>query len=234
MYELAFAGDLPLPSSPPSHSNKRERDADSPASSNNSDTVSSPLIPQDAPRNIAGSRRVRDSIRQSPPAESTRRSQPQGVYTLPVYSEELGRLPVHGQVAFSSQGTSPSNNSSFSYWNHGPSHDINIPGGSLPTRPLQAYPSNDAAAFSMHGMIFNPSPNAYNTLVQTGYPSSSLGSTSSIPGMHSSGIDTHQLGEEFSPLINTQAMDSDVIAMWSNAPSGFEYVITHSAISCDR
>ncbi|KAG6805083.1 hypothetical protein H0H93_005668, partial [Arthromyces matolae] len=63
MFELASVGDLQLPNpSPPSYtnSNKRERDSDSPVGSG---TLSSPLststpITPEAPRAIAGSRRV--------------------------------------------------------------------------------------------------------------------------------------------------------------------------------
>lgn len=68
----------------------------------------------------------------------------------------------------------------------------------------------------------------YNTFVQELFTSSSLGTTSSNHGINSRGADPHQGGGEgFLDLANAQTMiDSDAIAMWSNAPSGFEYVIS--------
>jgi hypothetical protein len=231
MYELAYAGDLPLPNSTPPYSNKRERGADSPVSANTNETISSSSLSPDVTRNIAGSRRVRESMQQSPPVEQNRLVQPQGVYTLPVYSEELGRLPVHGQVAFSPQGRSPSNNSPFSYWNHATSHDVNIPGGSLSARPSQPYLSKTnsnagGSSFSMDGLMADSTGLNYNTFVQESFLSASLGATSTNPSIHSTRGDPHRMGGQgISDMANTQAMiDNDAIAMWSNAPSGFEYV----------
>ncbi|KAF8226986.1 hypothetical protein L208DRAFT_1406132 [Tricholoma matsutake] len=226
LYELAFAGDLPLPKSSPPNSNKRERDADSPASSTTSDTVSSSSLPQDMTRNIAGSRRVRESMQQSSPAELARQFHPQGFYTLPVYSEELGRLPVHGQVAFSPQGKPP-NHSPFSHWNHAPVSDINVTSRPPPTGPPQDHSSDNTSGGSsipMDRLMFDSTGLNYNTFVQELFTSSSLGTTSSNHGINSRGADPHQGGGEgFLDLANAQTMiDSDAIAMWSNAPSGFD------------
>ena len=96
----------------------------------------------------------------------------------------------------------------------------------MPTGLSHAYSSNDATGgssfSSMNGMMYNSTGHPYHPFVQEVYPSSS----SSGPEMHSSGIDPRRFGEGFSAMTNTQAMDSGMIAMWSNAPSGFEYVVS--------
>ena len=154
--ELACIGDLPLPQpSPPSM--KREREWDSPPSSNASELSSSPMSQNEtSTRVIAGSRRVRkepsfinhgqlhlprhrqpqaasplSTMRQSDiplptsqQASSRSRSHSQirpqeshqttsttwssnntdlNVFALPVYSNDLGRLPLHGQMTFGAQ-----------------------------------------------------------------------------------------------------------------------------------
>jgi hypothetical protein len=76
-------------------------------------------------------------------------------------------------------------------------------------------------------MMYNSPGQNYNTFVQELFPSSPLGTAPSNPGIHSTGIEPHRMGEGISGMANAQAMiDSDAIAMWSNAPSGFEYVIS--------
>ncbi|KAF5344576.1 hypothetical protein D9757_015251 [Collybiopsis confluens] len=121
LYELASVGELPLPGGSPSASNKRERDADSPIP-----TWEGGSIPLES-RTIAGSRRVSantplnsDMFKPSPstsspvpmgtlglgensPSPSNPYTPPDGMqlFSLPVYSDELGRLPLHGQVKFS-------------------------------------------------------------------------------------------------------------------------------------
>lgn len=138
LYELASVGDLPLPQYSPPPTNKRERDADTPRSSSSAGP-SPQMLPENIPRNIAGSRRVNkesseraagmrhggssDRITSSDqPSHSVEgrpsRQQikhevaptppphvPVQYYSLPVYSNELGRLPLHGQVAFSSDAS---------------------------------------------------------------------------------------------------------------------------------
>ena len=121
--------------------NKRERDCDTPRSATSGESPQ-PMIQEDGPRIIAGSRRVNKDISSSgqskraghpqqqhqqhpsqlptPPSTSTShlrqpthdqqhsdRSMPPSVpstpttYALPVYSDELGRLPLHGHLDFS-------------------------------------------------------------------------------------------------------------------------------------
>ncbi|KAG6899670.1 hypothetical protein C0993_008130 [Termitomyces sp. T159_Od127] len=82
MYELAFVGDLQLPNPSPPVSHKRDRDSDSSAGS-----VTTPTPPPPSAENhraIAGTRRVA--------AKALSPLQPP--YTLPVYSNELGNMPI--------------------------------------------------------------------------------------------------------------------------------------------
>jgi hypothetical protein len=104
-------------------SNKRDRDCDTPRSVASSESPQS-MIQEDGPRVIAGSRRVNKDVSSSgqrhPPqlpiysaasskqpiqhADRSVTSVPSTPnYALPVYSDELGRLPINGQVDFSTQ-----------------------------------------------------------------------------------------------------------------------------------
>ncbi|XP_006459669.1 hypothetical protein AGABI2DRAFT_218980, partial [Agaricus bisporus var. bisporus H97] len=114
LYELASVGDLPLPQPSAWNSNKRERNSDSPISSNVSENANTPPL---GPRTVAGSRRVSHSNRRrhhqrqqhvtTPPmfhhhpttsiseaslmGSSTMTQQAQsGMVNLPLYSDELG------------------------------------------------------------------------------------------------------------------------------------------------
>jgi hypothetical protein len=93
----------------------------------------------------------------------------------------------------------------------------------------------------MDGPPFDPTGVNW-TFIGERLSSSSLGTTP-IP---SAGVDLHQMGTAseagMTGLSNSQAMiDSDAMAMWCNAPSGFEYVtsfiahlVTHSYLQLER
>ncbi|KAF8805406.1 hypothetical protein BYT27DRAFT_7193177 [Phlegmacium glaucopus] len=127
--ELTSAGDLPMPQPSPMATNKRERDCDTPISSSSSESPPS-VIQEDTPRVIAGSLRVNKDLSGSRLSKKAGRSQQQQqpppplpsksssqfrqpshnqqhpdrsvtTYTLPMYSDELGRLPLHGHMNFS-------------------------------------------------------------------------------------------------------------------------------------
>ncbi|KAF9050240.1 fungal-specific transcription factor domain-containing protein [Panaeolus papilionaceus] len=118
--ELAFAGDLSLPvtpsangtgssSSPVMIRKKRARDTDETAEGPKSAASSSPTSPVDPqPRAIAGTRRVSMSTTQQPQINAIPQAQiphqnapvaPLN-FALPMYSNELGRLPIYGQFSF--------------------------------------------------------------------------------------------------------------------------------------
>jgi hypothetical protein len=122
---------------------------------------STPAIPTrlmlEGTRTIAGSRHVRESMQQqqSPSAEQSLQSQPQDLYTLLVYSEELGRLPVHGQFALSPKGPSALSGSHFSYWNHATLHDAHIPGTMSSTATSASHPLHNTVGGSFTWMALH-------------------------------------------------------------------------------
>lgn len=83
---LACAGDLSLQSHSP-QPNKRPREEDGYSDPPTSYSTS------DMPRTIAGTRRVLSKLREQDSSQ-----QQQNVFALPIYSSELGRLPVYGHL----------------------------------------------------------------------------------------------------------------------------------------
>ncbi|KIK82329.1 hypothetical protein PAXRUDRAFT_153943 [Paxillus rubicundulus Ve08.2h10] len=115
--ELATVGDLPLPQPSPTGGTKRDRESDSPPATDHFAPIS-----LEGPRTIAGSRRNPRDVQSQPQSQfksksqsrpSRQQSQPrqlQGLsspFNLPLYSNELGRLPLHGQVDFPTSFTAP-------------------------------------------------------------------------------------------------------------------------------
>ncbi|KAJ3553324.1 hypothetical protein NP233_g12670 [Leucocoprinus birnbaumii] len=159
LYELASVGDLPLPAgSPPS--NKRERGSDSPISSAASELTSTPPPLSDGSRSVAGSKRVNkqhripvlhqpptvpsqdvpESLMLDPSGSGLSPQQSQELYTLPLYSDELGRIPLHSGVKFSPHAQAPPASGSSHHHSHShplgsqlhehiPNHQPGDPGG---------------------------------------------------------------------------------------------------------
>ena len=240
--ELAFVGDLPLPNSTPAtppYSNTQDIPADGPTA-----PVSlNPGHPNVAwPSNIDGSHYTSENIDQSSlPAELNSQPQEGSFYPLPVYREELGWPSVHGQVEFSPQAQSLGSIANPSYWNHATTHDTSIPGGvSGSTRPSHSYSSTSGtvggSSLSTDGLPLDSVGFNYASLVPELLLSShSLsGSTLFNVGADSTGIDLHQMhtsGEGIQDLVNAPATtNTDALAMWSNAPSGFECVGSSSDV----
>jgi len=77
--------------------------------------------------------------------------------------------------------------------------------------------------------MFDAMSSNYNAYLQELLSPASLGTPSNL-GLRSTGVDPQQMstapGENVPDLPNAQGMiDGDTLAMWSNAPSGFEYDI---------
>ncbi|KAF8625882.1 hypothetical protein AX15_005149 [Amanita polypyramis BW_CC] len=105
LYELASAGELPLPHPSPPSSNKRERDEES---DGNTPRLSSTFEIHDGSRPIIGSKRVSRATSQ---VELTRYQRRQ--YEFPTHSDGLGRLPWHDSgelMRISQAGVSPISN----------------------------------------------------------------------------------------------------------------------------
>ncbi|KAK7466198.1 Gypsy retrotransposon integrase-like protein 1 [Stygiomarasmius scandens] len=226
LFELACVGDLPLPNASPPVKNKREWGADSPASQS-----SEGAIVADAPtegRAIAGSRRVASSN----PSSQTTKSSPSSfhnpespsnlqLFSLPMYTDELGRLPLHGQVNFSTRSQPPTqqdqqpstmNGSTASgFWYP---HNVIPSGQGSMTLSSPNYPAQQ-----------NPVPYYDNSGYSAPYMNGGDGAAteSTSPDLQQYWVAGPQQQPNVVPRANnTGFIDQDTIAMWSNAPTGFE------------
>ncbi|KAG6812669.1 hypothetical protein H0H92_001427 [Tricholoma furcatifolium] len=219
MFELASVGDLPLPkSSPPAHSNKRDRGVDSPTSSVAQTSHSSASTPEVAPRVIAGSRRaaVKTSQLHSPVQESL------PPLPLPVYSNELGSLPVNGQTQYLASPGSSIPQQNFGFWPHNGMMGTN--NGPSVAPPFQTAPA--------------PIPGDMDLYNQIGLNYDSVFAPPSMPmdmGVFGAGDPAMGLQQPLGnmpdqaqfcgigPGPNLQELiDSDSVTMWSNPPSGYD------------
>ena len=213
LYALTSVGDLPVPNSIPPHSNKRGRNAEIPSSTlpTGGNVGPTPSLSADTPRSIAGSSRVKESIRQfSLPTEP---AEPLGMYTLPVHSTEFVHLPVHGEAAFPPQ-------SQYQV----PAPDINFPHGSPSTGSMQHYSSTDQPLSSMDDLVINSMGSNYNTFVGESfwYSSSSFGTTHSAEsGSHQIGLALRGAGMPGLMNAHADATDADANAMWSVLHAGW-------------
>ncbi|KDR72397.1 hypothetical protein GALMADRAFT_126549 [Galerina marginata CBS 339.88] len=135
LFELASVGDLPLPqpSGPSGSANKRERESETPISGTRNLKMSLLGVSHTGPRRIAGSRRTKDKSRvvshaslfhsqsqaqtqtqmhqhqhqpdSEPPTPASTSMSDAECFPLPVYSNELGKVPLHQGVTFSAQAS---------------------------------------------------------------------------------------------------------------------------------
>ncbi|EGN92361.1 hypothetical protein SERLA73DRAFT_99356 [Serpula lacrymans var. lacrymans S7.3] len=239
LYELASVGDLPLPQPSPTGGNKRERDSDSPISAAPSSSSSAAVVPE-VPRNIAGSRRVSHDIQ--PPQQQQKQQlqpaptppNPAAVFNLPVYSDDLGRLPLHGQVNFANpSGANPLDASAGMWFPMGTPSAPTQPrsSGVLANAGVGPYRDVSAPAYTMDELFYDQMANQYaspfssaqaGATGQFGGPGPSMqalmGGTSAATQQH-----VGMLGHAGVHAANSvMDDDDDTMAMWSNAPTGFE------------
>lgn len=216
LYELASVGDLPLPQSSPAP-NKRERDSDSPASTTNED-ASVAMSPPDMPRSLAGSRRIASK---DPVSLSSRGISTMG---LPIHSEELGRLPLHGEAdahslirtdndiqAGSLNANANTNSNGFWYPSFAPP---NMAGPSSNLGPITSGELSLTDQTIYEQLMMTTMRMPYNQQYQQPLSDPTLVTSRPLSG----GLDPQML--QTSPQQMT--LDPDTIAMWTNAPSGFE------------
>ncbi|KAG6828005.1 hypothetical protein H0H92_009697 [Tricholoma furcatifolium] len=208
LMELASAGDMGFsrsPSTPEVLGTKRPRDCDASQFSN-----SQFFQPFKDSRKLSSSRRASTDPLPEPlsvPAPSPLSAETVN-FELPIYGRELGQLPIYGQFTFSEldkrprrepdapvvTGVHPFSRCGEVSGINDPSSDILPPGG-LPSQ--------------MNGYAV-PSWNPYNGSQNAGGPAMSPMFYQDQPaGTSMDGV----------PL-----MDIDTLAMWSTAPTGFEYV----------
>ena len=219
LYELASVGDLPLPQPSPQGGTKRERASDSPTLSSRPVSMS-----KESPtsRTIAGSRRVTREAHAQPQQTRQQQQQPppsqhSQSYNLPVYSNELGRLPVHGQVNF--QVAPPPTTTS------APMHSPDMWYSSLSGGTPQ--PANPGA--SMTGPYAHGDAYTIDNLFldHMSSPYASLSARHDGPSAAhdlQAFMDAAAVSSVPPSMMHTNGMlevDPDTIAMWSSAPTGF-------------
>ena len=251
LYELVSVGDLPLPQASPSPSNKRERDSDSPLSAELSNTDTSPLL--EGCRVIAGSRRVSGAKKamQQQTAMQERPAQPRNEFQLPIHTHDLGKMPLHpiaeypsgvGPSLMGQQGQDPSlqrhwvDPSAFGYLN------VPIIAPTIPPMPAGGMPvdvgSAGASLFSIDPLVYddmmtNFGGDLYASAIASGSGGQSFGSLLG-GGFGLSSFGQGQPGPQQQQQLNQSMMmnmpgsealaNPDTLAMWTNAPNGFEWV----------
>jgi hypothetical protein len=238
-------GHLPLPQPTPPSSNKREREPNNPCPDPPTFKPDQASF-KETVRPTAGSRRVssKDPSMASQGVQlqlPIQQPQPLPDFPLPMHSDELGRLPLHGEKDLFSYAQSPGDvNDWFSELLPSgamPSTFGGEPQGlSVPYSSSGSTPSSDAGSltggtYSMDQVYFDQMATGFPTSVGQGaghgqppYDNQFLDS-----GMQPRGLphpQTHP--SHFSPYRAPNvpgvpnAHDIDMIAMWSNASSGFE------------
>jgi hypothetical protein len=135
-------------------------------------------------------------------------------FSLPLHSDELGRLPLHGQVQFSNNNN-PSMDATDQFWLSA----LGETAQSNPTSaPNVAAVDPAASAFPMEYVFYEQMDN--NLLSASNPPQDTAQGQFSGIGHPMAAPASNQ--QQFPGQAWT---NSDTIAMWSNAPTGFECVV---------
>ncbi|KIJ14786.1 hypothetical protein PAXINDRAFT_78504 [Paxillus involutus ATCC 200175] len=230
--KLATVGDLPLPQPSPTGGTKRDRVPDSPPSTDHSASTSpegpSCRIPQD----------IQSPSPSQPPLPQSQPQQPQHTSppsNPPLYSNELGRLPLHGQVDFSTSSfTTPTTPSTppqvlvdptimwYSSLSTG-AHDS--PDGSGPSHMHNFAHPNVSFVYSTDELYYGQMASSFGggSTLQHGSPGTGRFFGPGPGGAGGgSGTGRHGATHDIQALMDASAVDPDTIAMWSTAPTGFE------------
>lgn len=201
LFELATAGNVL--SSP---YNERQRDSDAPAQLIYASSLPNP------PQAAAGSPRLPTTALDI----SVQHPQPPN-YALPMYSTELGRLPVYGQFNFSE-----------SHANSAPaSFNVNVDGSATfaPQSPVGADVQNISAAVNHVSIPTFTTTNLPSDSVRDFHSEPLEWNTLTMPQASTENGDTALAFPAQFNLDPMPVMDSDAMTMWSTAPVGFGWVI---------
>ncbi|KAF5338524.1 hypothetical protein D9611_013298 [Ephemerocybe angulata] len=250
--ELASAGDLgsALTQNEVKSKSRRKRsrsDTEAEDTDSSSSSSSMPTMPPAVPltRNIAGTRRVSISQQSNNPSSPV---EPPINFLLPMYSNDLGRLPVYGQFNFADTA----NVNAFLGDQLGQIHT------SIPTKTSNSYhfdqPPNPAAASNLLDMTSDATANyfsdnymldsmikdaVFNSSIPTPIASTSAsgdvagdGTTPRPPGMSAADVATlfAQCSTDFGALTqhlgpfgpHQPIIDPEMMKMWNNAPASLE------------
>jgi hypothetical protein len=238
LHELACVGELPLPQPSPPNLNKRERDEQEYVENY---IASQPNLQATdlggLPRPVVGSRRAYHAMQQAVPSPPPQQQSYQH-QQLPVYTEELGRMPLHGQVGV----TTPALASSMT----GRQYVENLQAAGQPGYGWQ--PTGSQVLLQQQSPQ-NPSNQEWDGGDTSGYSYPMVPVTTSIavptepePQVFPPQVLPSSIGE-MDPYLETQVasqwaqtsvqqqqqqqqfvMDDDLVTMWMNAPTGFGWV----------
>ncbi|KAF8839740.1 hypothetical protein BDN67DRAFT_904930 [Paxillus ammoniavirescens] len=261
--KLATVGDLPLPQPNPTGSGgtKCDREPDSPFSTDKSASISpegpSRCISQDIQSPSPSSSSSQPPLQQSQPQHAQHASPSSN---LPLYSNESGRLPLHGQVEFSTRSFAPpttpstppqvlvdSTSMQYSPLSTG-THDS--PDGPPPASgPSHMHNCAHPNVSFMDGLYYGQMTSSFGggfTLPRRSPGTSQFSGPGPGGAGGGSGTGRHGATHGVQPLMDAsvsgqpplmaqtggyghgrghEVVDPDTIAMWSTAPTGFEYVV---------
>ncbi|KAI0925293.1 hypothetical protein AcV7_005573 [Taiwanofungus camphoratus] len=246
LFELASVGDLPLPQNPPL-SHKRETDAVSPilAPVPTSFTASATSSMHRTPHDAMDSKGISSVMTAADPStlEADPRLSPYPMHNpdsfmsnltlmpsnldplvLPIHSEELGRLPLHSGT----NAPNPAGSTMHDVWRNSPSGNrviASLPSNSqvsLPTSSAPIGPEGTLPNTVDHSMSpFSPThPPGVHDPIFTAMSSSLPAEPRLYQQQDISGI--HSTPDSMETLASDACFTDNMLAMWSNAPSGFE------------
>lgn len=216
--ELAFAGDVSIPNTSPMSLPRKKRlrepenDNSSPAST--ASTASSPpLSPiESSSRSIAGSRRVSQAELKHP-----------ALFSLPMYSNELGRLPIYGQFNFSdSNGRLPLPSSSTAATGGVPTDFDQIILSNLASMPAGGVPMANMDAYVLDGLFNGQTIQNFANHCDASRGRQQQQQSATAADIASFFAGTSSDFQGFSRFGTMPAMDNDTMTMWSTAPTGLE------------
>ena len=245
---------MPLPQASPNPSNKRERDSDSPLSAEASNTNSPPPVEGSrviaGSRRVSGAKKA---MRQQT-AMQEHVVQPRNEFQLPIHTHDLGKMPLHPIAEYPAgvgpslmgQGQAGQSNqeeplqrhwvdpSAFGYLN------VPIIAPTVPPMPAGGIPANvdsaGASLFSIDPLVYddmmtNLGSDLYASAIASGSGGQTFGNFLG-GGFGLSSLGQGQPGPQ--PQLNQSMMmnmpgsealsNPDTLAMWTNAPNGFEWV----------
>ncbi|KAI0930965.1 hypothetical protein AcV7_005003 [Taiwanofungus camphoratus] len=247
LFELASVGDLPLPQTSPT-SHKREREVASPilVPAATSSTIPTTLVSDKTSHDPVDSKRVSSEITVAGPSTLVADTKPLlypmqdpdnsmsnfsvmplnlDPFVLPIHSEELGRLPLHSGIKAPNAVGSMMHN----LWLNSPFNNrvmASLPStsqvspstSSAPIGPGEALPNT--VDHSMLSFLSTHPPSAHDPIF-TAMPSSLPAEPPLYQQQDISGI--YSTPDSMATLASDACFTDNMLAMWSNAPSGFEW-----------
>ena len=217
LYELAYVGNLPLPRPSPGIRNKRGRDSDEPNS--RSTTYDSP---SSSTASTSGRHSSEDvpSPQMNPAVQKLEHEQilTDGFY-LPMYTDELGRLPLHGQFNLFSDVKPPPASLEFA-------GQSNFPTSYLPNNSqFMANPTSPPYETSNASLFGVPSATVPTTFMSSlGVDPPALMQGHELRQSWNTGIDPSSSLSSTTTFDVSRSMPNPAYDMWSNAPATFGYV----------